>query len=275
VSKEDDKRHRYALMMSAHRDEWIAFGRKHFGEQFDKDRARVRSIFAATSSPKEAEDRVKSYLKGPARVGWQDKLKTVWGETGKATITYMHAFLTGKNLNALIQAAYTGQQLKQSVDEEAAQASWTDAVNEKIKTSFVGKIKDITKETADTIHNTIADGVINGDSHLEIGNAVDNKLIDSFIGRGERISRTEANSSMNFASLKDALFAAPDLDKVWSTTGMDNVREWHQDADGQRRSQDEPFDVMDEQLDYPGDDVNGSGANIINCACCMFFEPSE
>ena len=52
---------------------------------------------------------------------------------------------------------------------------------------------------------------------------------------------------------------------------MDNVREWHQEADGVSVPQDEQFEVDGEMLDCPGDD-SGSGSNIINCACCLLFE---
>lgn len=264
MTKEDDKRHRYALMMGAHRDEWTNFGRTQFKKPFDKDRSQVRAIFADTSTPDEATKRINSYFKGPARPGWMDATKTVWLETGKATITYMHDYLTGGKLYYTV--------VVKDPAEDASQQAWIDTVKKKISTSFQGKIAGITDQTEATVRKTIADGVANGDGNSTIGQAVDNILKGSWPGRGETIARTEVNSSMNFSTLNDALFAAPDLQKVWATTGETNVRAWHVDADDQHRDQDSPFDVMDEQLDCPGDDANGSGANVINCACCLLFE---
>jgi hypothetical protein len=262
TKQEDDKRHRYALMMSAHREEWIAFGRKQFGVQFAKDKAQVHAAFAATSSPEEATKRINSYLKGAASVGWMTALKTVWVETGKASIEYMHNFLTGKSYGFAKQ------------DDpliEDIQSTWEQRVNDRIKTSFKDKIKGITDTTQDDVHNTIADGIADGKGHYEIGRAVDDKLDETWPGRGETISRTEAGSAMNYSTLEDAKAMAPDLNKVWSTTGMDNVREWHQEADGQSVPQDQTFTVMDEDMDCPGDET-GSPENVINCSCCLLFE---
>lgn len=276
MSKRDDKRHKYALMISAHRDEWTKFGQAQFKKPFDKDRSHVRAIFAATSSPEEATKRINSYFKGPSRPGWMDATKTVWLSTGEATITYMHAYLTdGKLAYPTVTRGQLFYAETKDPAEEAAQQAWIDSVKEKIKTSFQGKIKDVTDETASQVRKILAQGVDNGDGNYKIGQAVDEALKGSWPGRGERIARTEANSSMNWSTLKDAMFSAPDLKKIWATTGMENVRQWHQDAEADYADgipQDEPFIVMEESLDCPGDEVNGSGANVINCACCMLFE---
>jgi hypothetical protein len=268
--KRDDKRHKYALMMGAHRDQWIRFGRKQFTAQHNKDRAAIKHIFDATSTPEAARMRIENYLKTAARQGWTQAVRTVWVETGKASITYMHAFLTGKNL---IDIAYKGVSKQ---DEEAVAAlhgTWEDRVNADILAGG-DKIARITDTEKDQVTKVLADGQDAGLGHYAIGQAVDSKLSETWPGRGETISRTEVNSAMNKATLQDAGASAPDLNKVWATTGMDNVREWHADADGQSVPQDEPFDVMGEDMDCPGDD-DGSPENVINCACCLQFEPPE
>jgi hypothetical protein len=263
TKQEDDKRHKYAFMMSAHRDAWVKFGRKQFGAQFAKDRAHVRSAFAATSSPEAASKLIKSYFQGPAHVGWMAALKIVWVETGKASIEYMHNFLTGKS--------YGFKQDDPLIED--IQSTWEQRVSDRIKTSFKDKIKGITDTTQDDVHNTIADGVADGKGHYEIGKLVDDKLDETWPGRGETISRTEAGSAMNRATLEDANAMAPDLYKKWAAT-MVNTRETHQDADaGDAIPQDEQFDVGDDSMDCPGDE-SASPEEIINCGCCLLFVPA-
>jgi hypothetical protein len=52
----------------------------------------------------------------------------------------------------------------------------------------------------------------------------------------------------------------------WVTSGLPNMRPWHEDMEGVASRLDEPFIVDGEELLYPGD-PNGSPENIINCAC--------
>ena len=265
--KKDKKRHEFARMMDAHRQEWDKFGMARLTPVWEKDRKAIRSIFRATSSPAEALERIKSYYTHQAGLGWKLALKSLWVECGKATIHYIHAFVTGKSLMRI--------EVKQDDDELPVQAAWESRVGTMIQgDAFKDKIVGIDETTQADIRSTIADGVKNGDSHFQIGNAVDGKLGNSWEGRGQTISRTEANSAMNRAYLQDAQAMTPDLNKVWSTTGLDNVREWHQDADAQSVPQDEPFNVNGEDLDCPGDE-DGSPENIINCACTMTLEPPE
>lgn len=59
---------------------------------------------------------------------------------------------------------------------------------------------------------------------------------------------------------------------TWVSMGDDKVRETHQEADGQVKPIDEPFDVGDYQLMFPGDDSLGAGAEeICNCRCSEVF----
>lgn len=53
---------------------------------------------------------------------------------------------------------------------------------------------------------------------------------------------------------------------VWSTMLDERVRHAHQEAEGQERRVDQPFDVMGEQLRFPGDTSLGASlGNVINC----------
>lgn len=267
-SKRDRKRHQFARLMDAHRQEWDKFGMARLTPVWEKDRKAIRSIFRATSSPETAIEHIKSYYTHQAGLGWKLALKSLWVETGRATIGYIHAFLTGKDVSKPIT--------KQDVEDvEDIVPDWEQTVNNLIQGSaFKDKIVGIDDTTQDGIRSIIADGIKNGDSHFEIGQAVDSMLGDSWDGRGQTISRTEANSAMNAASLQTMKATVPDLNKTWSTTGLDNVREAHADADGQSVPMDDTFDVGGEDLDHPGD-PSGSDWNIINCACTILCESAS
>ena len=285
MSKRDDKRHRYAVMISAHRDEWAKFNKKQFDKPIKADMTAIKKIWSATSSPEAAVKRIKSYFKSGAEAGWMSAFKTAWVETGNATIVYMHEFLTAKS--AYVDGFYDSYsytpsyfygktynlQLKQEVD--VIQNTWEQFVDSKIRTSFKNKIKDITTTTEDRIHNIISNGVAEGKGHYEIGQDVDQILGDSWEGRGMTISRTEANSAMNMATLEDGKATVPDMWKTWSITGV-NTRDWHIDMDAVSIPMDEQFEVDypdgTDMMDCPGDD-SADGANTINCGCVLLFEP--
>jgi hypothetical protein len=274
--KSDAARHKYAIMIDSHRQTWVTFCKAAFDKPYKEDMAEIRRIFRVTTTPEEASKRIKSFLKGPAYAGWKTALTTAWVETGKATLEYIHAFHTGKS--AYESDTYTSwrdfddEGLVLIKDVAALQSTWAQFVANKLKKGGQ-KITGITDTTRDQVMKVIADGVENGDGHYVIGQAVDDALGDSWLGRGMMISRTEANSAMNAAISADAKATVPDMWKTWSTTGMDNVREWHQDADGQSVAQSDTFTVMGEDLDYPGDDA-GSPENIINCACTILLDPA-
>jgi hypothetical protein len=192
----------------------------------------------------------------------------------------MHEFLTNKSAYSeeriveIYSDLYGYTQfplLKQEVDEVVG--TWESRVNERIQSdAFKDKIVGVNETTQNDIRATIADGVEQGKGHYEIGKDVDAKLEQGWRGRGETISRTEAGSAMNRATLEDGQAAAPDLWKKWSAT-MVNTRDAHQDADADDPvPQDEPFVVDGEELDCPGDE-SGSPENIINCGCCVLFVP--
>lgn len=59
---------------------------------------------------------------------------------------------------------------------------------------------------------------------------------------------------------------------VWSTMMDERVRDWHQEAEGQERRVDQPFDVGGEKLRFPGDTSLGASLrNTINCRCAVHF----
>lgn len=92
--------------------------------------------------------------------------------------------------------------------------------------------------------------------------------------RANRIARTEihtAASKSMFESMNS--FEKPIVSetiKIWMAVGDKRTRDWHLRADGQQRKMKQFFDVMGEQLEYPGAE-NGSAANIIMCRCQALY----
>jgi len=87
-------------------------------------------------------------------------------------------------------------------------------------------------------------------------------------------SETAANIVDNFdddsAVLLLLLLAAPK--KQWRTVGDELVRPAHNEANGQVRLVDEPFEVGGEYLMYPGDvSLGASMKNIANCRCAAVY----
>jgi hypothetical protein len=163
-------------------------------------------------------------------------------------------------------------------DVSAINDTWAGTVNDYIKDQADNRLSGVADTTWDGIKNTIADGIANGDSHIDIGKAVESQLSETWAGRGETIARTETAAASNYASLVTAQASASDLNKIWICSFV-NSRDAHIDADSDYGSgsgipQDEPFEVDGEDLDYPGD-PSGSAENVINCMCSIGYEPAS
>lgn len=104
--------------------------------------------------------------------------------------------------------------------------------------------------------------------------------------RAARIARTETTMASNLGSLTGAAEAGVPLQKVWLSTRdsrtrrrrgkgkFDHYGKFPTGPDGEKRELDERFTKSGESLEYPGD-YAGSGGNVINCRCTMFYEPKE
>lgn len=81
----------------------------------------------------------------------------------------------------------------------------------------------------------------------------------------QAIANSTSNDLMAYAQTGDPINYA-DATHTWNSMNDDRTREAHADADGQEQPVGTPFDVMGEQLMYPGD-PDGSDENTINCRC--------
>lgn len=126
-------------------------------------------------------------------------------------------------------------------------------------------LSNVPDEIFDEIKGTLQAGLDDGDPIKDIAAAVRGKFNEISTGRARTIAMTETAAAYGTArnqAMQDAGIAK----KQWLTSGNDNVREAHAEANGQTVDADEAFDVGGESLRFPGD-PDGSPENIINCHC--------
>jgi hypothetical protein len=89
-------------------------------------------------------------------------------------------------------------------------------------------------------------------------------------------ARTDLNGLANGASLQSVQLLGADgpATKTWLATEDERTRETHADADGQEVPVDQPFQVGDDLLMYPGD-PDGSDAEVINCRCTLVYSDAQ
>ena len=269
VTKRDDMRYRFAIVMESHRTLWARIAFKQVAKAHKFDLNHVTQIMRATDSAQAALELIKSYFEVQSRVYWANALRIVWKETGKASITVMHDFLTGKYFFGDYS---TITEIAKDPVREHVQLSWDQFVEDKI-TSRTNKVLGVTHATYEQIQEIFTKGVKDGSTHYEIGQQIESKLDEFWKAQSETIARTEVNSAMNAAMLEDAKAMAPDLNKVWACMFL-NSRQDHMDADGQSVPQSEPLIVGGEEMMEPGDDL-ASADQIVNCTCSIFFERPE
>lgn len=126
-------------------------------------------------------------------------------------------------------------------------------------------IKEASQEIFDEIEGELQQGIEDGDSLTDLARRVKAKFADITKARATMIASTETSAAYGFsrhAGMKQAGIKR----KMWWTSHLPNVRPWHREADAQVRDLDEPFNVMGENLMYPGAE-GGSPENVINCHC--------
>lgn len=95
------------------------------------------------------------------------------------------------------------------------------------------------------------------------------EIVKGVAARAEAIVRTENTRMLNMATHSQQLATAqqiPELRKEWLATGAPNTRQTHLNAHGQQQPIDQPYQVGNDKLMYPGDPA-GSAEETINCRC--------
>lgn len=145
-------------------------------------------------------------------------------------------------------------------------------INSKISKGMYSRLGEDFAKLKNDIRFEVARGIANGSTWIEVAEKLANDMRSPFdiaMNNAMRIARTEGHrvqEEAGFHAMQGAKEAGAHIIKQWSSTLDERTRPEHQEADGQIREIDEPFDVGGEELMKPGD---GSAFNCINCRCTM------
>ncbi len=129
--------------------------------------------------------------------------------------------------------------------------------------------------TRDAVANILLDALTEGWTVPETAAAIQSKLTEEAAWRATMLARTDLIALSNGAAQEAATIlgdAGPQY-KTWLTAGDDRVRPDHVDANRQTVGVNEPFQVGDSLLQYPGDPA-GADEDTINCRCVSIFSDS-
>lgn len=147
-------------------------------------------------------------------------------------------------------------------------------IDSKISEGLYTRMGEDVKRLKNSIRAEVSRGIANGESWYQLAQHIAkgmNSPFDAALSRTMTIARTEGHRVQENATM-DAAKAARDKGanqlKQWDSALDERVRPAHREADGQLRELDEPFNVMGEEIQKPGE---GSAANCINCRCHMLL----
>ncbi len=127
------------------------------------------------------------------------------------------------------------------------------------------KLSNVADEIFARIKGTLTEGINGGDSTAKLAARIKGEFNDLDDARALTIAQTETAAAYGEAR-QDAADQAGVEWKEWLTSGLDNVRAFHLEAEGQRVRMNDPFQVGGEPLMYPSDS-RGRPDNVINCHC--------
>lgn len=142
------------------------------------------------------------------------------------------------------------------------------------KINAVRQVTKITEATRKTLSIAIEKGIRDGKSYVEIARDVRKVGKIQRVWRARRIARTEVHSAST-SSLQVAAEASRLIkEKEWLSANDSRTRTSpfdHVGANGETVLLDAMFQLTGESLMYPGDQLNGSVGNIVNCRCIQLF----
>lgn len=131
----------------------------------------------------------------------------------------------------------------------------------------------ISDTTRDRIAGIIIRGQEDGKSVEDIAqDIVDQTAGEIGLSRARTIARTETHAAAMYGQQATAEASPLDWRKVWLATEDHRTRPTHAEANGQAVALDQPFEVGDAELMYPGD-MDGPAKEVINCRCVALYEP--
>jgi hypothetical protein len=135
-------------------------------------------------------------------------------------------------------------------------------------------LKNVPGDVFDSIRDEIQAGFDAGESKAKIAARVRAQFNEISVGRSKTIAQTETSAAYGYGNNRAQRDAGIQWRK-WLSSGLDNVRESHQAADGQVVRIDEPFRVGDALLMYPGETDLAHPEETINCHCVAIAVKGE
>lgn len=142
-----------------------------------------------------------------------------------------------------------------------------------INDTVARKVVGINNTTRNRIRRIIRIGIEEGLSYREIASRLTLLGKIHSIKRAKNIAWTETHTTANKGSLEMAREVKMKF-KEWLSAKDERTRHDHRLANGQRVEIDEPFIVMGENLQFPGD-PDGSPENVIRCRCTMIYRDDK
>lgn len=135
------------------------------------------------------------------------------------------------------------------------------------------RISGAAEETFAAIKAQLQAGLDAGETTAQLADRVRSAFNGISKERATRIAMTETAAAYGHAR-NEGMKSAGVTYKQWLTSGADNVRPAHREANRQVVRVSDPFLVGGESLLHPGDPA-GSAANVINCHCVSVAVPPE
>ncbi len=140
------------------------------------------------------------------------------------------------------------------------------------------KCSGVADEIFAQVKRSMDEGFEGGETHAQLAQRIREEFGEIEEGRAETIAQTETSAAYGF-SRHEGMKSVGIQYKKWLTSGLDNVRNTHKEANGQVVPIDEPFRVGVADLMYPGDENSDDPGEVINCHCVSIAvkgdEPDE
>ncbi|NLH62455.1 MAG: phage portal protein [Ignavibacteriales bacterium] len=146
----------------------------------------------------------------------------------------------------------------------------TPKIQEWLKWKLENSASEIIKTTQKDLYDALIAGINEGEGIPELSKRIKDMFEATYKNRSKTIARTEVISANNKAQVEAAKEGGMKY-KVWLTAIDERTRQWHADVNNQIQRIEDPFIVMGEELEAPGD-PKGSPENVINCRCTVYFE---
>jgi hypothetical protein len=229
---------------------WYRVGNKMIKQQFNRE---MQAVIKAVKADGNVEKALKSQ-----RPAW--------------TKLYSRLYLS---VGADFAGRVAGKLKSSSPNVVKADDAWMRLVQEYLLKYSGMKIRGIEDTTLSVIRQVLDEGTAAGEGTDKLAARVADAYGIMKPYRAERIARTEVVCASERGSISMARSTGLELTKKWLATRDTRTRGENMDhygADGQERGLEEPFEVMGELLDHPGDtSLGASGGNVINCRCTTLF----